>query len=90
MALMDKVKQQAAQVAQKAQDAGRAGAARIEDVQAKRQFDSVLRDLGAAVYAQRSGRVPDNSSEVDALCDKLTQMEQEHGSLSRSEGDAEG
>ena len=89
MALMDKVKQQAAQVAQKAQEAGRAGAARIDDVQAKRQFDSVLRDLGAAVYAQRSGRVADNSSEVDALCDKLTQMEQDHGPLGASEHGSE-
>jgi len=86
MALLDKVKQQAAQVAEKAQEAGRAGAARIGDVQAKRQFDGLLRDLGAAVYAQRSGRVADNSSAVDSLYEKLTQMEAEHGSLSSEHG----
>lgn len=88
MALLDKVKQQAAQVAHKAQEAGRAGAARIEDVQAKRQFDGLLRDLGAAVYAQKSGRVADNSSEVDGLIEQLVQMEKEHGSLSQSEPDS--
>ena len=89
MALLDKVKQQAAQVAHKAQEAGRAGAARIEDVQAKRQFDALLRDLGAAVYAQRSGRVADNSAEVQGLCDQLTEMEKEHGSLGSSESDSQ-
>ena len=82
MALLDKVKHQAAQVAERAQEAGRAGAAKIGDVQAKRQFDALLRDLGAAFYAQRSGRVADNAAEMDALCEKLAQMEQEHGSLS--------
>jgi phage host-nuclease inhibitor protein Gam len=86
MALLDKVKQQAAQVAEKAQEAGRAGAARIGDVQAKRQFDALLRDLGAAVYAQRSERVADNASEVDALCEKLAEMEKEHGALGSEHG----
>jgi hypothetical protein len=89
MALMDRVKQQAAQVAQKAQEAGRAGAAKIEDVQAKRQFEGLLRDLGAAVYAQRSARVGDNTADVDALCDKLAQMEREHGSLAETESGAD-
>ena len=53
MALMDKMKQQAAQLAQKAQEAGKAGQAKIEDAQAKRRADALLRELGAAVYSQR-------------------------------------
>lgn len=90
MPLLDKVKKQAEQLAQKAQEAGRAGAARIEDVQAKRQFDSVLRDLGAAVYAQRSGRIADNQAQIDSLCEKLAEMEREHGSDTKEEAETEG
>lgn len=55
MALLDKMKQQAAQVAQKAQEAGRAGQAKIEEVQARRQLDALYRDLGATTYAQHRG-----------------------------------
>jgi hypothetical protein len=55
MPLFDKVKAQAGQVAQKAQEAGKAGQAKLDQAQAKRKADALLRDLGAAVYAERSG-----------------------------------
>ena len=80
MPLFDKVKAQAAQVAQKAQEAGRAGAAKLEDVQTKRQFDALLQDLGAAVYAGRSSA--GDQPEVVALVKKLEQFEAEHGRMS--------
>jgi hypothetical protein len=80
MALFDKVKEQATQLAQKAQEAGKAGQAKIEDVQAKRKFDAMLRDLGAALYAQRTGTAPDNGAEIDRLVSELSAFEAEQDS----------
>ena len=56
MPLFDRVKAQAAQVAQKAQEAGKAGQAKLDEMQAKRKLDGLLRDLGAALYAEHAGR----------------------------------
>ncbi len=68
MPFMDKVKQGAAQAAQKAQQAAKAGQAKIDEAKAKREQDAMFRDLGAAVYAQRSGTADSNtSSEIDRL-----------------------
>ena len=83
MGLMDKVKAQAAQVAQKAQDAGRAGQAKLDQSQKKRREDSLLRDLGAAVYAERTGRAdPEREGEIDGLIAALRAYEAEHGAVS--------
>jgi hypothetical protein len=80
MALLDKMKQQAAQVAQKAQEAGRAGQAKIEEVQARRQLDAMYRDLGAAAYADHAGRGDEaNSAEIERLYREIAKWEQEHG-----------
>lgn len=82
MALMDKMKAQAAQLAQKAQEAGKAGQSKIGDVQAKRRADGLLRELGTAVYAQRSGTATgDTSGEIDRLVAELTKLETESGPL---------
>ncbi len=68
MPFMDKVKAGAAQAAHKAQEAAKAGQAKIDQVQAKREQDAMFRDLGAAVYAQRSGTGnADTSAEIDRL-----------------------
>ena len=85
MALFDKVKEQASQLAQKAQEAGKAGQAKIEDAQAKRKSDAMLRDLGAAVYAQQTGASPQNAAEIDRLIGELKTFESEHGSISSGE-----
>ncbi len=77
MPMFDKVKQQATQVAQKAQEAGKAGQAKIEEAQAKRQADALLRRLGAAVYAQRTGG--ETSENVDELIAAIKAHENEHG-----------
>ena len=77
MPLFDKVKAQATQVAQKAQEAGKAGQAKIEQAQAKRQADALLRRLGAAVYAQRTGG--ETTENVDELVAALKAHEAEHG-----------
>lgn len=90
MALMDKVKAQASQLAQKAQEAGKAGQAKLEDVQARRRADGLLRDLGAAVYAQRSGRAGgDHDAEIARLTSELATYESEHGPIGES-GTSEG
>lgn len=55
MALIDRAKEAAAQ-AQVVAERGLAQVqARIDDLQAKRQYDAVLRDLGAAYYAKKRG-----------------------------------
>jgi hypothetical protein len=82
MALIDKIKAQAAVVAQKAQEAGKAGQSKIEDVQARRKADGLLRQLGAAFYAQRSGKAgDDNAAEIDRLVGELAAFESENGPL---------
>jgi hypothetical protein len=60
MGLMDKVKAQAATATATAtaaaKDAAQKGQAKLDEIQAKRAADQMLRDLGAAYYAQESGR----------------------------------
>ncbi|MGC2485854.1 MAG: hypothetical protein WA359_06400 [Acidimicrobiales bacterium] len=86
MALFDKVKEQASQVAKKAQEAGKAGQAKIEDAQAKRKFDGMLRDLGAAVYAEKTGEVSDNSAEIDRIVGELKAADAEREADAASAG----
>jgi hypothetical protein len=88
MALMDKMKAQAAQLAQKAQEAGKAGQSKIVDVQAKRRADGLLRDLGAAFYAQRTGTATgDTAADIDRLVSELSKLESENGPLDASDAD---
>lgn len=78
MGLLDKVKGQAGQAAQKAQEAGKAGQAKLESAQAKRKVDALFRDLGAAVYAERTGKGSDSAA-IDATIEKIRALEAEHG-----------
>ena len=56
MGLMDKVKAQAEQAVAKAQQGAAQGQSKLNAMQAKKHGDALLRDLGAAYYAeQRSG-----------------------------------
>jgi hypothetical protein len=85
MALMDKMKAQATQLAQKAQEAGKAGQSKLEDAKANRRADAMLRDLGAAVYAQKSGTATDQTaSDIDRLVAELKAHEAEHGAVGDS------
>jgi len=82
MALVDKMKAQAAQLAQKAQEAGKAGQAKLEDVQAKRRADGLLRELGAAVYAQKNGTATDATpGEIDRIVGELQAYEAANGKV---------
>ena len=71
MGFMDKVKQQAGQAT-----------AKVEAVQAKKRQDALLRDLGAQVWAERSGHADDaTAAEIERIVDELRSHEQEHGPI---------
>lgn len=78
MGLLDKVKAQASQAAQMAQEAGKTGQAKLEEAQAKRKLDGLFRDLGAAVYAERTGKPGADPAVVAGLIDKIAAFEAEH------------
>jgi hypothetical protein len=80
MGLMDKVKAQATQLAQKTQEAAQEGRARLDQAQAARRGDALLRQLGAAVYAERTGRgTADSQATIDQLVSTISAHERENG-----------
>jgi hypothetical protein len=79
MGLMDKVKAQAEQAMAKAQQGVTQGQAKLEAYQAKQGTGALLRDLGAAYYAQqRTGGSPDA---VTAALAALDSHAAEHGPI---------
>jgi hypothetical protein len=73
MGLMDKVKAQATQIAQE-------GKARLDQAQAVRRGDALLRQLGAAVFAERTGRgTADTQATIDQLVSSISAHERENG-----------
>ncbi len=85
MGLLDRVKEGAAQATAVAKDAAQKGQAKLDALQAKRAADALLRDLGAAVYADRSGRSPGNGSlAIDRIVAKLEQHERDNGPIDLS------
>jgi hypothetical protein len=82
MGLFDKVKAQATAATAVAKDAAQKGQAKLDEVQAKKGADGMLRDLGAAFYATKTGRAtPSTDSEIDRLVAALQTHESEHGAL---------
>ncbi len=80
MGLMDKVKAQATVLAQKTQETARDGKVKFDHVQAKRRADAMLRNLGAAVYAERTGRAtPDTDAQIEKLIADISAHEAENG-----------
>jgi hypothetical protein len=80
MGLMDRVRDQAAQLAQKTQVAAQEGRVMLDQAQARRRADAMFRDLGAAVYAERTGRGgPDGAAKIDRLVKALSRQEAEQG-----------
>ncbi len=76
MGFLDVLRQSADELAQKAAEAGRVGAARLEELAARRRVDALLRDLGALAYAERTGRAgPDAATEVDRLVEAVRAVE---------------
>jgi hypothetical protein len=86
MALFDKVKTQAAGLAQKAQEAGKAGQAKLDEVQARRKNDANLRELGAAYFATRQGRADaDTAATIERLVGEIAAYEADGGNSSPSD-----
>jgi hypothetical protein len=84
--LMDKMKEQATQIAQKTQETARDGKVKFDQAQAKRRADAMLRNLGALVYAERTGRAAaDNPAQVDKLIADISAHEAENGISLRPE-----
>jgi hypothetical protein len=82
MGLMDKVKAQASQAQAAAKEAAQKGQAKIDQVQAKRAADGMLRDLGVAFYAQHTDRGTANTqSDIDRLIEALQSHEQTNGPI---------
>jgi hypothetical protein len=80
MPLMDRFREQAAQLAQKTQEAALEGRAKLDQAQARRRADAMFRDLGAAVYAERTGRAgPDGAKKIERLIKALSRQEAEQG-----------
>jgi len=80
MGLMDKVKAQANQLSQKTQDAAREGKARLDQAQANRRTDALLRNLGALVYAERTNRgTPGTQDQITKLISDIQAHEAENG-----------
>jgi len=60
MGFMDKVKAQAQTAVQQAQQVAQQGQSKLDEMATRKQGDALLRDLGAAIYAeQRTGGSPD-------------------------------
>jgi hypothetical protein len=86
MGFMDKVKEQAAAATAVAKDTAQKGQAKVDEVQAKRNADEVLRQLGLAVYLERTGRGTDSSeSAIGQRIEALKAYEEEHGELQAPE-----
>jgi hypothetical protein len=82
MGLLDKVKAQATAATEMAKDAAAKGQAKMNEVQAKKAADGMLRDLGAAFYATKTGRsTPTTDDEIAQLVTSLQAHESEHGQI---------
>jgi hypothetical protein len=82
MGLLDKVKAQATAATELAKDAAAKGQAKLDEAQAKKAAEGMLRDLGAATYATKTGRAtPATDSDIERLVTALQQYESEHGPL---------
>ncbi|HTZ91649.1 MAG TPA: hypothetical protein VMB74_04590 [Streptosporangiaceae bacterium] len=80
MGLMDRVKAQAAQLAQQAQDAAQEGKNRLDQAQAGRRGDMLLRQLGVLVFAERTGRgTADSQARIDQLISDISAHESQNG-----------
>ncbi|MGH3274852.1 MAG: hypothetical protein ACRDNZ_11115 [Streptosporangiaceae bacterium] len=93
MGLMEKVKAQTTVLAHKTQEAAKEGKARLDQAQASRRADVMLRNLGALVYAERTNRGgPDTVDQITRAIDAISAHEAENGInlASQSTGGAHG
>jgi hypothetical protein len=82
MGLLDKVKATAATATASAKDAAAKGQAKLDEAQAKKAADGMLRDLGAAFYATQTGRgTPTTEADMERLVAALQEHESNHGTM---------
>jgi hypothetical protein len=80
MGLMDRVRAQATVLAEKAQETARDSKAKFDQAHAKRRGDVLLRNLGAAVYAERTGRgTASTEADIGRLIADIKAHEAENG-----------
>ena len=77
MGLLDKVKVQAEQLAEKAQQGVAQGKDKLDEIQAHKKGENLLRDLGAAYFAQLRNGGP--QSAVDQAVAAMDAHVAEHG-----------
>jgi|SRR6516162_5767623 len=91
MGLLDKVKAQATAATEMAKDAAAKGQAKLDEAQAKKTAEGMLRDLGAAFYATKTGRAtPNTDGDIERLVGALQQHESEHGPMTLAPESAAG
>ncbi len=79
MGIMDKAKAQASQVAQKTQETAQAGKAKYDHAQANQHANAMLQQLGAAVYAERTGQgTTDGQAKIDKQVDDISAYAREN------------
>ena len=82
MALLDKMKEKAAAATEMAKDAAAKGQAKYDEAVAKKGADGILRDLGAAFYATKTGRTtPSTDADIERLVTALGEYEKTHGPI---------
>jgi SLT domain-containing protein len=82
MGLLDKVKEQAATASAAAKEMAQKGQAKLDETKAKRKADGILRNLGAAYYAQWTKRGDDDTpNEIERLVAALQSHEEEYGQI---------
>jgi hypothetical protein len=75
MGLMDRVKAQATSLAQQANQ----GMAKLDNLPAQRRADALLRSLGVAVLAERTGRASgDTEAQISRILADIAQHEQQY------------
>ena len=85
MGFLDRVKEQAATATAVAKDAAQKGQAKLDEIQNKRAADALLRDLGAAAYAEQSGRTTTTTAaDIERLVGALHEHEEAHGPIDLS------
>ena|SRR5687767_9626085 len=82
MGLLDKAKAQAQTLAQKGQEAAKKGQEKMQTAQSGKRGDALLRDLGAAVYAEKTGKgTGETAAEIERLVAELRSHEEQHGAV---------
>ncbi len=83
MGFLDKVKEQATAAAAATKEAAAKGQTKLDEMQAKKLADGMLRDLGALSYGSVTNReTPTSEADATRLVEALQAHELEHGAVS--------